>query len=190
MRLNRKGFTLVELLVTIVIVGLVIGISTYGIITAINSSENKSKTISLKNIKEAASIYSGEAGSSSWKNADGYDAFCVTIGELMNKGLLDSNAKIKGEVDQNTFVMVKKNKVTLAIEGEDIVGELGTEENKICTGQVLAPGEDITRPKITGSTRYTDQIIINFNAGNAKYQGNNSSVSYTCLYGDSSACIT
>ena len=190
MKLNKRGFTLVELLVTIAIVGLVIGISTYGIITAINSYEDKSKTISLKNIKEAASIYSGEAASSSWKNADSYDAFCVTVGELMNKGLLDSNAKIKDKVDRNTFVIVKRNKVTLTIEGENIVGELGTEENEICTGQKVAPGEDITTPKITGSTSHTDQIIIDFNAGSAKYQGKTSNVSYTCLYGDSSTNIT
>ena len=190
MRLNKKGFTLVELLVTIVIVGLVIGISTYGIITAINDSEDKSKTISLKNIKEAASIYSSEADSSSWKNADSYDAFCVTVGELMNKGLLDANAKIKDKVDKDTFIMVKRNKVTLALESENLVGELGTEENEICTGQKVAPGEDITTPKITGSTSHTDQIVINFNAGSATYQGSNSNVSYTCLYGNSSASIT
>ena len=34
MKLNRKGYTLIELLAVVVVIGLVIGLSAYGVITA------------------------------------------------------------------------------------------------------------------------------------------------------------
>ena len=43
--MNNKGFTLVELLATIVILGIVMGIASYGVINAINSSKNKSEEV-------------------------------------------------------------------------------------------------------------------------------------------------
>ena len=59
-QLNNKGFTLIELLATIVIIGLVIGLSTFGIIKVVNNSKDQSAVISENNIKEAAKIYSTE----------------------------------------------------------------------------------------------------------------------------------
>ena len=75
MKLNRKGFTLVELLITIVIVGLVIGLSTFGIISLVNNSRSKKNILNEENIKEAAKIYSTEVGNKSWKSNDDYDVF-------------------------------------------------------------------------------------------------------------------
>ena len=46
--MNNKGFTLVELLATIVILGVVMGIATYGVLSAINNSKLKSENCSLK----------------------------------------------------------------------------------------------------------------------------------------------
>ena len=46
MKLNKKGFTLVELLVTIFIVSLVIVLSAFGIIKAIGNSKDKALYIS------------------------------------------------------------------------------------------------------------------------------------------------
>ena len=39
MRLNRKGYTLIELLAVILIIGLILGFSTYGIINAFNNRQ-------------------------------------------------------------------------------------------------------------------------------------------------------
>ena len=50
MKLNRKGYTLIELLAVILIIGLILGFSTYGIINAFNTSKNKSLTISINSI--------------------------------------------------------------------------------------------------------------------------------------------
>ena len=60
MKLNRKGYTLIELLAVILIIGLILGFSTYGIINAFNTSKNKSLTISINSIKEAAETYATE----------------------------------------------------------------------------------------------------------------------------------
>ena len=115
MKLNKKGFTLVELLVTIVIVSLVIALSAFGIIKAIGNSKDKAGHISEASLFEAARIYSSESSSDSWKNAEDFEAFCVTVGELMNKGIIDKNASN----DKNDFIIVKRNKITFAVEKEE-----------------------------------------------------------------------
>ena len=191
MKLDRKGFTLIELLVTIVIIGLVVGFSTYGIIMVVNNSKEKVNVINENNIKEAARIYSNEASSNSWKKADDYDNFCVTVGELMNKGLLDKNAKInETEIERSTYVIVKRNKVTMAVENEEIVSNtIGDKNNEICTGQTVGEGEDVTAPIIDGSSSYTDKIVVSFTPGSATYQGSSSATSYKCLYGETSSDI-
>jgi len=188
MKVNRKGFTLVELLVVIVVVSLVIGAIAYGIIGVINNSKSKANLISESTLFETARIYSGEAASDSWKNVGDYDAFCVTVGELMNKGLLDKNANN----DTNDFIIVKRNNVTLAIEKEEMA-RVGSENYNICTGQSFNTSETITAPRVVSSTSYTDKIVVNFESGNAKYlEGETetiSEVSYSCLYGNSSSSV-
>ena len=93
-KISNKGFTLIELLATILIIGLVLGVTTYGIIISVNKAKEKSTILSLASIKEAARTYSGELGEDSWKNISDYEDtyFCVTIEELINKGR--SNEKL------------------------------------------------------------------------------------------------
>ena len=52
MNLNKKGYTLIELLAVILIIGLILVLSTYGIIKAVKSSKEKVTTLSEKSIKE------------------------------------------------------------------------------------------------------------------------------------------
>ena len=58
--MNRKGFTLVELLGVIVIIGLVVGLSSFGIIKVYNNSKEKSLALTNESIKKAAVSYSEE----------------------------------------------------------------------------------------------------------------------------------
>ena len=187
MKINRKGFTLVELLVTIVIVGLVLALVVFGIFSAIDNSKDKAKNLSEKSIKEAARVYSGEAGSDSWKKSNEYDfdAFCVTIGELMNKGLLDKDSTINlDKVDKNTYVIVKRNRITLTVEKEEIAYENDINYG-ICTGTYVEPSETVTKPSIRSSVSYTDRLEVSFTNGEATTGVKN----YKCLYGDSSSNI-
>ena len=48
--MNRNGFTLVEMLATIVILSIVLGIASYGVISAINSSKDKSEEVFVQKL--------------------------------------------------------------------------------------------------------------------------------------------
>ena len=56
-KMNNKGFTLVELLATIVILGVIMGIASYGVITAINNSKIKSERLFTEKIGDAIQGY-------------------------------------------------------------------------------------------------------------------------------------
>ena len=55
--MNKKGFTLVELLGTIVIIALVIGGITFGVISIIKETKKQGSGISTSSIEKTASIY-------------------------------------------------------------------------------------------------------------------------------------
>ena len=184
MKLNKKGFTLIELLVTILIVGLVIGFSAYGIISIIDNSSEQAIVLSENNLKEAARIYSREVSSDSWKTNSEYEYFCVTVGELMNKGLLDKKAEINGNITRNDFVIVKRNKVTFVNIKEEIAKNGNNYE--LCTGSVSNSTEVVTAPVVGNYSSTTDKIVISFTPGSASYNGNSSTTSYKCLYGTTS----
>ena len=190
MKLNKKRFTLIELLVTIVIIALVIVFSTFCIINVVNNSKNKATVLSTDSLKKAANVYSTEASSDSWKrtNSD-YDAFCVTVGELMNKGLLDKDGIISDDsITRETFIIVKRNNITLVTEKTEIV--VSDDENyKICTNTSSYEGKTVSKPVIGSSINYTDKLEISYTSGSATYQDNNVEVSYNCLYGESSSSI-
>ena len=166
-QLNNKGFTLIELLATIAIIGLVIGLSTFGIIKIVENSKNKAKDISMDSIKSSARIYSEEA-SSEWKDITSENSkyFCVTIQELINKGLIKEKEiknYIKKDDDKFNYVVVTKNKLTETVEKEEIL-EGNDTSNKvlnICNGSIV--NEQVkTRPILNESTNYTDEIDIPF----------------------------
>ena len=113
MKLNNKGFTLVELLAVIVIVGLVLASSTYVVINAINNSKETGSELNEKNIFEAARIYTIECSSdtidcdSKWIEKEEIEYFCVSIDELKNKGLLKEDVTVS---DENKQIIIKRNK--------------------------------------------------------------------------------
>ena len=132
-KINRKGFTLIELLATIAIIGLVIGLSTFGIIKIVENSKNKAKDISMDSIKSSARIYSEEASSSDWKNItnEDYKYFCVTIQELINKGLLKEKEIKNLDITKTNYVAVMKNKLTETVEKEEIISFLLPKEGSV-----------------------------------------------------------
>ena len=193
MNLNKKGYTLIELLAVILIIGLVLGFSTYGIINAFNTSKNKSLTISINSIKESAETYATEKNddSSYWLDITDKENkyFCITIEELMNKGLLDKKANIKSkDFDIHSYVLVKKNKVTMVNSKAEILtkDKANSNDYKVCMGNIV--NEEVTDyPKLDNGTSYTDEIHVQFTDANT----NPSSTMYDkiCMYGDSSANI-
>ena len=198
MKLNRKGYTLIELLAVILIISLIIALSIFGIIKAINSSKEKAATLSEKSIKEAAETYATEKNddSSYWlditdKNiADKENKyFCITIEELMNKGLLDKKANIESkDFDIHSYVLVKKNKVTMVNSKAEILTEdkANSDGYKVCMGNIV--NEEVTDyPKLDNGTSYTDEIHVQFT--DAKTNPSSTMSDKVCMYGDSSANI-
>ena len=193
MKLNRKGYTLIELLAVILIIGLVLGFSTYGIIKAIKSSKGKAATLSEKSIKEAAETYATEKNddSSYWLDITDKENkyFCITIEELMNKGLLDKKANIKSkDFDIHSYVLVKKNKVTMVNSKAEILtkDKTNSDDYKVCMGNIV--NEEVTDyPKLDNGTSYTDEIHVGFT--DATTNPSSTMSDKVCMYGDSSANI-
>ena len=190
MKLNRKGYTLIELLAVILIIGLILGFSTYGIINAFNTSKNKSLTISINSIKESAETYATEKNddSSYWLDITDKENkyFCTTIEELMNKGLLDKKAE-SAKFKKSDFVLVKKNKVTnVNSKAEILTNDNNNDDYKVCSGNIV--NEKVTEyPKLDSGTSYTDEIEVPFTDANTN--SNSTMTDKVCMYGDSTANI-
>lgn len=189
MKLNRKGYTLIELLAVVVVIGLVIGLSTYGVITAYNNSKGKATIISESSIKKSASVFSEEKANDSdrWIDISSGKYFCTTIEELMNNGLLDKKAKLEGNnVKKYSYIVIKKNKVTLVNSDPRLLISDNSEEEeyKVCTGNIK--NEEIKiYPSLDTGTSYTDEIRTPFTDGEAE----SSITDRKCLYGDTSGSI-
>ena len=193
MKLNRKGYTLIELLAVILIISLIIALSIFGIIKAINSSKGKAATLSENSIKEAAETYATEKNddSSYWLDITDKENkyFCITIEELMNKGLLDKKANIESkDFDIHSYVLVKKNKVTMVNSKAEILTEDkdNSDGYKVCMGNIV--NEEVTvYPKLSKGNSYTDEIHVQFT--DATTNPNSTMSDKVCMYGDSSANI-
>lgn len=55
--MNRKGFTLVELLATLVILGIVLGIAYFAIIGVFSNAKEKSEDVFVETIRDAMDMY-------------------------------------------------------------------------------------------------------------------------------------
>ena len=190
MNLNKKGYTLIELLAVILIIGLILVLSTYGIIKAVKSSKEKVTTLSEKSIKEAAETYATEKNDDSnyWLDITDKENkyFCTTIEELMNKGLLDKKAE-STKFKKSDFVLVKKNKVTnVNSKAEILTNDNNNDDYKVCSGNIV--NEKVTEyPKLDSGTSYTDEIEVPFT--DAKTNPSSTMSDKVCMYGDSSANI-
>lgn len=90
--MDNKGFTLVELVVTIVLLGIVISIGGYSIINVINSSREKAYELLINDIKSAVELYYQECTyASGTVIAECHDT--VTLGKLVEYGYLKGNDK-------------------------------------------------------------------------------------------------
>ena len=197
--MNKKGFTLVELLGVIVIIALVVGGGVFGIIKIIEKSRGESASISVESIKKATIVYSAEKENDDnyWKTISrkGYEGkyFCVTIEELLNKGLLPKDKNL-GDIDIHTYVGIKKDNITL-VNGNPILlksipsndGSTSLNEEQIiygvCTGNII--NETITKhPVLSGGESYTDEIV---NISFTDIEGENIKIKEsTCSYGPTS----
>ena len=94
--MNKKGFTLVELLATIILLAIVLSLSSIAIIGIINSSKEKNYEYLISNIKDGAEVYYQECKYSNNSriscnlNNNGYN---ISLGDLVRYGYVKGNSK-------------------------------------------------------------------------------------------------
>ena len=102
--MNKKGFTLVELLATILILAIVLGIGTISITSIIKNSKEKNYKLLVTNIKDAAELYYQECKYSNNSgitcNANGN----VKLGDLVTYGYLKGNKQDETNSKKYTIV--------------------------------------------------------------------------------------
>ncbi len=94
---NKKGFTLVELLAVIVLLGLIVGISFPMITGIITNSKARTTEISISSIKKSAALYVKEnANNVTWidtvEKEQNFQYTCVSLNELITNGTLKKDA--------------------------------------------------------------------------------------------------
>lgn len=171
-KINNKGFTLIELLAIIAITAIILGVGTYGIVNLVNKSKEKGSLISKTSIKESASLYADEAGDSLWidPGRGDYKYYCITIEELINKGIIKKNAKLPKGIDKSNYVSVKKNKVTF-VKNDPVIldtnADINSTDYQVCTGNKFE--EKVSKiPEFTGNKSWTDSLEVGFNDGKAE----------------------
>ena len=131
---DRKGFTLVELIATLFIVSVILGICVYSVIRIINKSSDESERIAMSNILSTARYYVEEFSDEvAWQESkeDTSQKFsCVSVNELINKNLLKSD--VKKNYDLSEYVIVTKNDSnTIVSEELDDTGICSSEETSV-----------------------------------------------------------
>ena len=107
--MNNKGFTIIELIATILILALVLGIGSYSVISLIRESRERNYETLIVHIKSAVETYDIEC-----MHASNESITCgntLTLGKLVQYGYLSGNAKVNNESDANyTIVNPRDNK--------------------------------------------------------------------------------
>ena len=139
-KINNKGFTLIELLAIIAITAIILGIGTYGIVNLVNKSKEKGSLISETSIKKSASLYADEADDSLWidPGSGNYKYYCITIEELINKGIIKKNAKLPDNINKSNYISIKKDKVSLVKSEPVILGDnadVNSNDYKACVNK-------------------------------------------------------
>ena len=93
----KKGFTLVELLAVLVILGIILTITYYSVNSLLNNSEDSLSDTQEAAIIEAAKIYYLEEG---MDLESGLNKVCVSVSYLINKGYID-RSEIKDPSSKN-----------------------------------------------------------------------------------------
>ena len=168
----KKGFTLVELLATIVVIALLFSIVMFLTTNAINKSKNNTYKVTIKEIEKNANSYLMENNnrlSFIYDEDKGYEYQCVTVENLIDYGYLDKNV-INSLVDKDTsvlrsdYVYIQRDNITKAITKTIYVNKSNEELYTLCGGAIIAQKESvitfIASPGFNEWSTYKDVTII------------------------------
>lgn len=88
--MNKKGFTLVELLATIVLLCLITLIATFTINKSVKDAKNRSHNAQVETIISAGISYTNKEDNINLNNINGYKIY---LSELHNKGYIENAIK-------------------------------------------------------------------------------------------------
>ena len=108
--MNRKGFTLVELLATLIILGIVIGITIVGVNGGFRNAKDKTEEVFIKTLTNALDIYldSGDA-----KELE-YSPICTISKKLGTAQVYKATVSFKNVIDSEYAPLVEKDLVNPA----------------------------------------------------------------------------
>ena len=113
---KKNGFTLVELLSTVVILGVVLSVTVYIVMKNINKAKDNAELITYNNIKDISKIYTDEV-SSYWNVKDNYEYSCISLGNMIEIGYFDENTINKNDkLSKDTMLKVVRDKDSKVIK--------------------------------------------------------------------------
>ena len=155
--MNNKGFTLIELIASIILLSIVMSITTVSVVEYINSSREKSYGLLISNIKVAAQEYfeecenyeimndeDDEDNSSTFTCGITNNEMDITIRELLQYGFLSSSAT---DSDGNKIVENPKTNESINNCRLIVVKKVGS--NYLTTYEIISNSADSFCPQTT-----------------------------------------
>ena len=111
--IGKKGFSLIELLATILIISIIFSTGITFVTKTINKSKERSQILALNNIKKTASTYVEEyANDIAWikenNNSNSYS--CVSVNSLINKGYLsDKDISSQAGISTSKYIIISRD---------------------------------------------------------------------------------
>ena len=148
MKKSNHGFTLVELLAVIAILGIVVSITVYVGINAVNKAKEKSYKTTKNNIENIAGTYLKENGDRlfyiSKNDGSNIEYQCITIENLIDGGyfkndVLNSQVSKDDKVKESDYVYLERNGITKSVIKNVYV--LNGEDNGVCPSAVKAESD-------------------------------------------------
>lgn len=127
---GKRGFTLVELLAVIVVLGICTGIGISVSRGLLNKNNAKAKEVNLESVYKSAIMYTEEykkaddwvvdvnraESSGSNVKTTGDEFICMSVKNLIDKGYIDRDASLPDNVTMNSLLLLKRNRDTKSYE--------------------------------------------------------------------------
>ena len=162
---KNKGFSLLELLATIVIISVVGGISTAFYLNTIKTSKEKATILAINTLKQSAELYSKENDDDlKWNyitdmngNKKGF-YMCVSVQQLINSGFFKDNFFKKDiyedKINANSFVEIRKS-----LQYGDYDVKINNKAKNVSECEL-----SMSSFKISNEDNYTDRISFSVNS--------------------------